>query len=145
MEILELQHILSYPNLQCLRYYKGKSDNRIQNIVGHIRENEKDFIFIQDAEYKGTAYKVQLKCIKPILRPLSDLTKEIEIEGKKFVPSDIIDSNCLRWLLVSDISEIKLHTYNKLLEWHFDVFGLIGKGLAINMNTLKTTTHDESI
>jgi len=31
-------------------------------------------------------YPNEVKEIKPILRPLSDLTKEIEVNGKKFIP-----------------------------------------------------------
>jgi hypothetical protein len=30
----------------------------------------------------------------------------------------------------------------KLFEWHFDVFGLISKGLAIDINTLKNQNQD---
>jgi hypothetical protein len=92
-------------------------------------------------------YYVQKKYIKPILRPLSDLTKEIEVNGEKFVPfkwfnfinSDIdfetqiiALSNDIRWLNSTYYVIIE-----KLFEWHFDVFGLIEKGLAIDINTLK--------
>jgi len=31
----------------------------------------------------------------------------------------------------------QLGLFNKLFEWHFDVFGLIEKGIAIDINTLK--------
>ena len=33
--------------------------------------------------------------------------------------------------------DLKVNDYNILLENHFDIFGLIEKGLAIDMNTLK--------
>ena len=90
---------------------------------------------------------------KPILRPLSDLTKEIEHNGEKFVPlqklyedfkitmnepyknyKDSILFGCnyngnpeQSWLYCRVII---------LFKWHFDVFGLIEKGLAIDINTL---------
>lgn len=38
------------------------------------------------------------------------------------------------------VDEIVHESYllmQKLIEWHFDVFGLIEKGLAIDINTLK--------
>ena len=79
---------------------------------------------------------------KPILRPLSDLTTEIEINGIKFVPINILN-------YISDIhlringeiegfSGIPVYDdFQKLFKWHFDVFGLIDAGLAIDINTIK--------
>jgi len=84
---------------------------------------------------------------KPLLRPLSDLTKEIEVNGEKFVPLDWFDKNYAP--LSCSHEEMKEHfmketltvmpfvVIQKLIEWHFDVFGLIEKGLAINLNELK--------
>ena len=78
---------------------------------------------------------------KPILRPLSDLTKEFEYKGKKiqvlnelgFVNSvDVKES----LLFVIGKLHIPYSEFTKLCEWHFDIFGLIEKGLAIDINTL---------
>ena len=107
-----------------------------------------------------------IDCIKPILRPLRDLTIEIEINGKQFMPIDWfkLDNNishcdfdkkrnkelieAIHHISVNDISvyegviDINLfpyHVIEKFLEWHFDVFGLIKAGLAIDINTLKIT------
>ena len=90
--------------------------------------------------------------IKPILRPLSGLTKEIEVNGEKFVPFDILydgyknspnlnyDYFCLLQIKSIDYKikkgEISIGMYSSLIEWHFDVFGLIEKGLAIDINNL---------
>ena len=86
------------------------------------------------------------KTLKPILRPLSDLTKEIEENGEKFVPTEWLQnryellnlheqaeqlSKDHRWLNQSDYMLV-MH----LIEWKFDVFGLIEKGEAIDINTL---------
>ena len=69
-----------------------------------------------------------LKEFKPILRPLSDLTEEYvskkTIEDYKFC-SSIDITKCLTY-----------HSLTYLLSLHFDVFGLIEKGLAIDINTL---------
>lgn len=79
--------------------------------------------------------------VKPILRPLSDLTKEIEHSGERFAPVDWIRENL-------DYDEYSIDYYinhterlpyeivQKLFEWHFDVSRLIEKGLAIDINTL---------
>jgi len=80
--------------------------------------------------------------IKPILRPLSDLTKEIEVNGEKFVPKDKLFLGDKSWInFKSSIKKYALHCepywiIQKLYEWHFDVFGLIEEGLAIDINTL---------
>ena len=79
--------------------------------------------------------------LKPILRPLSDLTKEIKHDGDKFTPCTdyyyIKDE--LEELSTLDSSYIRYTRYNVvkvLFELHFDFFGLIEKGLAIDINTL---------
>lgn len=85
--------------------------------------------------------------IKPILRPLSDLTKEIEHNREKFVPSkkyDLIQDEDGDWCEVlhayygeSPIAHVMITSFNWwLFEYHFDVFGLIEKNLAIDINTL---------
>lgn len=88
--------------------------------------------------------------IKPILRNLSDLTREIEVNGEKFVPIEKIKNEnvsnieCdLHGLYLNQKDEAQLNIIqfwmieNYLFEWHFDVFGLISAGLAIDINTLK--------
>lgn len=78
---------------------------------------------------------------KPILRPLSDITKEIEHNGERLVPSKVIEDIALEWVVtsVNPYDLIKMMGYEnvqKLLSWHFDIFGLIDQGLAIDINTL---------
>ena len=94
---------------------------------------------------------------KPILRPLSDLTKEIEVNGEKFVPiyffelgddfNESVDYGKGNIKLIGllkdmakfnfiDIDYMQYGVLNKLFEWHFDVFGLIKNNLAIDINTL---------
>ena len=80
--------------------------------------------------------------IKPILRPLSDLTKDIEVNGEKFVSIeklDKIESDVCSYSIDYYINHTKRLPYyrvQKLLEWHFDIFGLIENNLAIDINTL---------
>jgi hypothetical protein len=69
---------------------------------------------------------------KPILRPLSDFIGE----------EDIVDEMTHNELLMmgNNIDLVERLSYDvvKLMfKNHFDVFGLIGKGLAININTLE--------
>lgn len=101
--------------------------------------------------------KVLLSSCKPILRPLSDLTKEIEHKGNKFIPLDILnnmlftkhskleyyDSDYCEGaiLFTTNISGFNLLSMNekiqKLYEWHFDVNKLIEKGLAISIHDVE--------
>ena len=84
---------------------------------------------------------------KLVLRPLSDLTKEIEHNGEKFIPWHKlefgIDKDLDIEIIVGDSEYLYLsyiglrNEMQKLFEWHFDVFGLIEKGLAININEVK--------
>lgn len=85
--------------------------------------------------------------IKPILRPFSDLTKEIEINGKKFIPINEIafdtEIQSDKYLLLNVNAYVKINLLgtpfniiNKLFEWHFDVFDLLSNNLAIDINTL---------
>lgn len=78
--------------------------------------------------------------IKPILRPLSDIEKQIDHNGEKFVPMERLTNmafvNYEMGLLTID-KDMSLKDYFKLLKWHFDVFGLIENGAAIDINTLK--------
>ena len=140
-----------------------------------------------------TEDNAHFSAVKPILRPLSYLTKEIEHNGEKFVPlvelfklsrdnyqqeikyhcvmatsqiqiemlgfrnyffglyesdRDVRIENglyfdCYSTDLVMDnrIEEKILCQYSlfqKLFEWHFDVFQLIPQNLAVDINTIKT-------
>lgn len=91
--------------------------------------------------------------IKPILHPLFDLTKEITVDGEKFKPFDSLYklSDYTEYLnsLEEQDNKYDLYTpsrwpyelFEKLLEWRFDVFGLIKSGLAIDVNTLKVNPY----
>ena len=98
---------------------------------------------------------------KPILRPLSDLTKEIYHNGNKFVPIEVFeitddhtsypfehDSGNIKLIRALesiskndcefDINFLPFEVVAMLISWHFDVFGLIKEGLAIDINTLES-------
>lgn len=81
-----------------------------------------------------------LKYATPILRPLLDLTKEIEVNGEKFVPIERLSDNCQlghKLFGLNNYLDLKVADYFKLLEWHFDIFGMISEGLAIDINTIE--------
>lgn len=89
--------------------------------------------------------------IKPILRPLSDLEKEIIFNGKNFIPIAKIhemffhfgfdDNNFTTiryniWFQKYEPLFGKYLVVETLFTWHFDVFNLIDDNLAIDLNTI---------
>jgi hypothetical protein len=123
--------------------------------VRHMVGYDKDFEYITYKNFRD---------VKPILRPLSDLVKEIEVNGERFIPLGklhykycltasgkrttkasyeyYIDKNCYAtfysvnggsfgiYIDTIDINKTPYRILRWLFEWHFDVFGLIEKGLA---------------
>ena len=159
---LELKHLAPY-----LPYgLKIKVENGIDNGVFELQPV---MLTIQDHEgiNKFDKWFVQYES-KPLLRPLSDLTKEIEYNGERFIPIEKIlsltiygnkdtsytwDSEILKiWdLNAGDLTLMEFDPQNidaleyfivqMLFEWHFDVFGLINQGLAIRKETLTRDTQ----
>ena len=84
------------------------------------------------------------------LRPLSDLTKEIEHKGEKFVPSkeihkycpnELIDISYIFSMKYIDIKSLPFWAAMKLIEWHFDLFDGIKNKEAINVNILEINPY----
>ena len=135
--------------------------------------------------------EVEIDLIKPILRPLSDLTKEIDHKGEKFVPivqlakiagfevelfgftietshysfrehgfrygvllkGGAVKNGSYDFVYDHEISAFyntyptckqihnQLPLFQKLIELHFDIAGLIEKGEAIDVNTLEINPY----
>lgn len=96
-------------------------------------------IATQSCMGKDVFHEMPIRFGKPILRPMSDLTKEITHRGEKFVPLLALDKlNCFP---ISDTDKA-LRYYDKLNEWMFDYRGLISAGLAIDVNTLPENPYE---
>lgn len=100
---------------------------------------------IDSQRREATMQGVIEKGLIPLLYPLSYLTKEIEHNGEGFAPMHRIPNwfSLPTWwhyggAVPSDMNAIPYYVIQLLFEWHFDVFGLIDKGLAVDLNTLKT-------
>ena len=134
---LELKHVAPYLpyGLQCQTKDRGKKV--ISTLNACYSDNSYTFMGIVESE-KG------FSDVKPLLRPLEDLTKEIEHNGEEFVPLkrmgwiDYPGSNMDVDIFILDIKNgsAQYMEMKKLFQWHFDVFDLIPNNLAIDKNKI---------
>ena len=123
---LELKHLAPYLPYG-LKIYCDFEDGDIMICQLECLGEEEAFLDGSDWHYKtNTAYK-------PILRPLSDLTDDQILELDNYHNFSIIHYSDIK----TDPTRYPYTIVQKLLEWHFDVFGLIDAGLAIDINTLE--------
>jgi len=134
---LELKHIAPYlPYGLKGIYNEGNEENTVIDIIGASFINDK---MHYQLKFKGGVLGLFDEDFKPILRPLSDLTKEIEVDGRKFTAAGRMITHGFHnsfWHRDFDYRYLYAADLERLLEWHFDIFELIEEGLAIDINTL---------
>lgn len=128
---LELKHLSAYLPYGLMCELKDQKKIKIAKLCGAYIDNSYAFFDTVESEhgYDG---------IKPILRPLSDLTKDENFYINfcdMFISENHIDYICESKNNISN-SGLSYSCIIFLLEHHFDVFGLIDQGLAIDINTL---------
>lgn len=131
MEKLELKHFLQHynENLDILVYNEnGKTIDYIAEILLAddciITGQGEEFYYNSDENYCS---------VKLILRPLSDLDNfRKEILKLQEINNDV----ALLFLNGFCYKELSVWEYEFLLENNFDVYGLIKKGLAVDINTI---------
>jgi hypothetical protein len=128
---LTIEHLaIAMANNQKVRYYDEERCKYFNCRITELRDSEMTIVS-EDGEYEVYFYEVVLIC-----HPLSGLTKEIEHNGERFVPIEI--TGIIDWEY--GYEKLPYWLIQKLFEWHFDVFGLIGSNLAIDINTITETT-----
>lgn len=132
---LELKHLVPYLPYGLKLQYVVRDKLEQTGIMKSVSHNE-DETHPTRVSISAMYNEEHIWMFKPILRPLSDIDNVIPMYGEKGIPSEEMDANCLKWLRLGDIAEIRYSTFDFLIEHHFDVFGLIDKGLAIDINTL---------
>jgi hypothetical protein len=141
---LELKHLAPYlPYKLLIEMYGFGTKFKAELVVYNYSNNLLNGVSINQAISNG----------KPILRNLSYLTKEIEVNGKKFVPALVLWSVSIdeeeRFLVYGEIpdywnaclkldfaNDFDFRTMKKLFEWHFDVFNLRSNNLCIYYDEL---------
>ena len=142
---LELKHLAPYLpyKLQCLAMGEGKKQFELQGIS--------DCYYADLHEIGRTVCEqYDFEDVFPILRPLSDLSSNEWIN--EFLGTGMEIAEFKIWAISQPNGFIDFWAqdakgelqykfgysdYQNLLKHHFDVFGLIEKGLAIDINTLK--------
>lgn len=108
-------------------------------------------IATQSCMGKDVFHEMPIRFGKPILRPMSDITKEITHRGEKFVPIDVLndrgrfiefDVAGLLYTVGGCMDSDWLMVFDKLNEWMFDYRGLISAGLAVDVNTLPENPYE---
>ena len=136
---LELKHIAPYLpydlECECPLLTEDREGSKVCDIVGAFS----DWVAIsrQDSSVHD---EFEFDEFKPLLRPLSEINGSIKHNGQTIhVLGEMtgFEIETYRKWKDSEIyrDDIKIHIsadlFLKLLGWHFDVFGLIEKGLAI--------------
>jgi hypothetical protein len=116
---LELKHLAPYLPYGLKYFFKGS--------VQEIRT-------LEPQDLGGIMLEWFNESKKPILRPLSDLTLDVIVEiGIIGINVDDV----LNAVIHNDMNYMEYSIHSILVKNHFDVFRLIEKGLAIDINTLK--------
>lgn len=148
---------LPFNTIVCVKYTHKPDISEYEDLIGLLDgrvitgETEEDDPLLPISDYRV------------ILHPLSDLTKEIEHKGEKFVPLEILCDiygakfdrpyinersagfvygfSAKDVLNVKNMIENKFWQIHKLIEWHFDLFGGINSGDAIDVNSLSENPY----
>ena len=139
---LELKHLAAYLPYE-LKVKFSFDDEHDHSFVGI--DTSQDGIHLISPF--GDFGRGNIRDIKPILRPLSDLKEEIEHNGEKFCPARVM-MNDYNYNTISSYGYAHVTPINypyRVVEYlfslHFDIFNLIEKGLAV---PLKTPPHDHN-
>jgi hypothetical protein len=125
MKTLELKHLSAYLpyniEIEHPTMFSGKKE------ISELRSLNERSVEIGHRMY------VEISSCKPILRPLSQLSKEIDHNDERFVPIEKIKEMYPSdtFSSTSNAAQWSYRVVSKLLSWHFDLFGLLENNLAI--------------
>lgn len=137
---LELKHLVSYLPYGLQLQYVVRGDLEATGLMTSIShypwETHPNRVRITVGEEE------HIWMFKPILRPLSDLIKEIDYNGERFIPIEKLGLFDMGYRVTFDyqfktadssyldVVEMPFSVVQDLLAWHFDIYGLIENGLA---------------
>lgn len=140
---LELKHLTPYLPYGLKVKYKGQI-KELLGLKNHSPWSSQTMVCVNKGEW---TYEYE---IKPILIPLSDLQNKeldywIEFESKtnEFDCTYLIEALINKTFYAKDV-HFAFKIYDILFKMHFDVFGLIEEGLAIDINKINYKNHDNN-
>jgi hypothetical protein len=123
MKTLELKHLAAYLpyniEIEHATMFSGKKE------ISELRSLNERSVEIGHRMY------VEISNCKPLLRPLSQLTQEIEHNGERFVPMDLLAEDSCFYFDKEYVLRQPYWVVEKLLSWHFDIYQLLENNLAI--------------
>ena len=121
---MELKHLSSY-----LPYgFKVKFKDQIGIVEGIDKSN----LIIK---YNDLIFVKHYNLVKPILRPLSDLTAN-EVSEIPIIIGGLSSFGILNRIIIKPFYHSNGYMLQYLFKNHYDVFGLIEKGEAVDINEL---------
>ena len=127
---LEIKHLAGYLP------YGLNTKYQLSGVIGLITEQRDE---VRDKKLTSDNCDFVLKFCKPILRPLSDLDIH-EFRSNKNYPDLEVSQGSIDKLfkieIGNDLQCFDISIFEYLFERHFDIYGLIENGLAIDINTI---------
>lgn len=133
---LEVKHLAPYLPYGLKLQYVVRDVVQSTGIMNSISHNDFETHPTRiNINYQGEEH---IWMFRPMLRSLSKITEEINHENQVFIPIETLDMDFLQFEYYHsenglDLSKITYLDVVRLLSWHFDVFGLISKGLATEL------------
>lgn len=137
---LELKHIAPYLPYGLKFEINIFDQATVNGLMVGINNKEIEFSGIRQTITESFCYDL---CI-PILRPKTDLNKEIIVNGEKHQMwlllngCKVLDNGKIENMngYLFNILDLKYSQIQRMLEFHIDIFDLIPQGRAIDINTL---------
>lgn len=137
---LELKHIAPYLPYGLKFEINIFDQATVNGLMVGINNKEIEFSGIRQTITESFCYDL---CI-PILRPKTDLNKEIIVNGEKHQMwlllngCKVLDNGKIENMngCLFNILDLKYSQIQRMLEFHIDIFDLIPQGRAIDINTL---------
>ena len=144
---LELKHLSPYLPYGLKMIFEGKG-GRIVEVTGlrvaGISEKTSNLLY-----FNSISETLAVGYFKPILRPISDLIQRLDFFEIGNENGYMVEFDHENFKIIQDLKNIaEFRDYfsfqflpnivaSQLIEWNFDVFGLIEKGLAVSIHDVE--------
>ena len=134
---LEIKHLAAY-----LPYFLNvfSGDSNVKYLLTDVNLNKNTYQrFVKLDEGDSRYYQQHIEYCKPILRPLRDISTykyKPRYGQNKYPISEIMPTEYVEIIECGNVKDIPQDWFELLVKHHFDVFYLINKKLAVDINSL---------